>query len=332
MHKVVLELMKKNRKHFINILLLILIAGTVTLMTGSTNPGRHESPVSEVPYLVTSPKVPRQVTFAGKEIDLTRYDRRERMDRELTGLTYTHGNTMLMIKRANRYFPLIEPVLAMNGIPDDFKYLMTIESDLNIQARSPAGAAGLWQMLEATGRENGLEVNPNVDERYHVIKSTEAACRYLRKAYAKYGDWMTVAASYNAGQGRISGELDKQAADDAMDLWLNQETSRYMFRILAIKQIFGNPRQYGFLLKRENLYPVIASDVAVVDSGIADLAAYARQMGITYAQLKDANPWLRDRSLENKSRKTYLLTIPTPEGMNYDPQKTAVHDRKWIAD
>lgn len=302
------------------------------MLTGSIEPGGHESPRSEVPYLVTSPRVPSQVTFAGQVIDLTPADRRERMDRELTGLTYTHGNTMLMIKRANRYFPLIEPILAMNGIPDDFKYLMTIESDLNILARSPSGAAGLWQILETTGKEYGLEVNRNVDERYHVIKSTEAACRYFKKAYAKYGDWMTVAASYNAGQGRISTELEKQGAGQAMDLWLNQETSRYMFRILAIKELFADPKRYGFLLKRENLYPVVSSEVVVVDSGISDLAAFARQNGVTYAWIKEANPWLKERSLENKSRKTYLLNIPTWEGIHYDPRKTAVHDRKWIVD
>lgn len=322
--------MKSKQKLFISIFSLILAAGITAFLTGSINPGEYESPKSEVPSPVASPEVPGKVLFAGKEISLDTYDRRERMDRELTGLTYTHGNTMLMIKRANRYFPLVEPILAMNGIPDDFKYLMTIESDLNILARSPSGAAGLWQILESTGKENGLEVNQNVDERYHIIKSTEAACRYFKQAYAKYNDWMTVAASYNAGQGRISTELEKQLADNAMNLWLNQETSRYMFRILAAKEIFSNPRKYGFLLRKENLYPVISCKSATVSTEIPDLAEYARQQSITYFQLKDSNPWLRDRALENKSGKTYLINIPTQEGMNYDPAKTAVHNRKWV--
>lgn len=322
--------MKTNRINIVFITLLTFLAGSMLLITGSAGIGEYESPKSEVPFLITSPTVPKQATFAGKEIDLTSYDRRERMDRELTSLTYTHGNTMLMIKRANRYFPLIEPILAMNGIPDDFKYLMTIESDLNILARSPSGAAGLWQILDSTGKENGLEVNQYIDERYHIIKSTEAACRYLKKAYAKYGDWMTVAASYNAGQGRISTELNKQLADNAMNLWLNQETSRYMFRILAVKEIFNNPQRYGYLLKKENLYPIIPCNRIKINTGIANLAEFARQYGITYAQLKDANPWLRDRSLENKSAREYILSIPTKEGMNYDPQKTTAHSKKWV--
>lgn len=322
--------MRINRINILFISLLAIFAGSVPLLIGSVQVGEHESPKSQVPYCVTSPAVPGQVRFAGKEIDLTRYDRRERMDRELTSMTYLHSNTMLMIKRANRYFPAIEPILMMNGIPDDFKYLMTIESDLNILARSPAGAAGLWQIMDSTGQEIGLEVNRNIDERYHVIKSTEAACRYLRKAYAKYGDWMTVAASYNAGQGRISTELDKQSADNAMDLWLNQETSRYMFRILAVKEILNDPQRFGFLLKKESLYPPIPYKEVKVNTGIADLSEFARQQGISYAQLKDANPWLKDRSLENKSGKEYILNIPTREGMNYNPHKTVAHNKKWV--
>lgn len=160
-----------------------------------------------------------------------------------------------MIKRANRYFPIVEPILKENGVPDDFKYLMTIESNLDTRARSPRGAAGLWQFMDTTGKEFGLEVNANVDERYHIEKATRAACRYLKQAYAKYGDWMSVAASYNAGQRRISSSLEQQQADTALDLWLNEETSRYIFRIMAAKLVFSHPAHYGFRLRRENLYP-----------------------------------------------------------------------------
>lgn len=284
----------------------------------------------EIPYTVTPPNVPSQVTFAGETVDLRRYDRRERMDREQTAFTYMHSTTMLMIKRANRYFPIIEPILKANGIPDDFKYLMVIESNLNPLARSPAGAAGLWQFMESTGREYGLEVNKNIDERYHVIKATEAACRYLKKAYAKYGDWLTVAASYNAGQGRISTELEKQLAGNALDLWLNDETSRYMYRILAAKELFASPRKYGFLIKKEQLYPPIPYREVQVDSTVNDLAAFARSYGITYAQLKDANPWLRDRFLENKSGRIYKLHIPQKEGMYYDPARTVPYNKNWV--
>lgn len=313
---------------FLSIILSVLTGPAFSLGVQSNIQLYPQEP--EVPYTVTPPNVPSQVTFAGETVDLRRYDRRERMDREQTAFTYMHSTTMLMIKRANRYFPIIEPILKANGIPDDFKYLMVIESNLNPLARSPAGAAGLWQFMESTGREYGLEVNKNIDERYHVIKATEAACRYLKKAYAKYGDWLTVAASYNAGQGRISTELEKQLADNAMDLWLNDETSRYMYRILAAKELFASPRKYGFLIKKEQLYPPIPYREVQVDSTVDDLAAFARSYGITYAQLKDANPWLRDRFLENKSGRTYKLHIPQKEGMYYDPARTVPYNKNWV--
>ena len=223
----------------------------------STIDPEQQSVKSEVPYCVTSPSVPDKITFAGQEIDLTRYDHRERMDREQMSFTYMHSTTMLTIKRANRFFPIIEPILKENGVPDDFKYLAVIESNLNTLARSPAGAAGMWQFMQTTGREFGLEVNPNIDERYHVEKATRAACQYLKDAYQRYGNWLCVAAAYNGGQGRISSELKKQLVDQAVDLWLVEETSRYMFRLLAAKAVISNPQRYGFLLKREHLYPVI---------------------------------------------------------------------------
>lgn len=287
---------------------------------------------SEVPYCVTSLSVPEQVVFDGKIIDLTRYDRRERMDRELSSFTFMHSTTMLLIKRANRYFPIVEPILKANGIPDDFKYLMVIESSLNHIARSPAGAAGLWQFMPATGREFGLEVNSNVDERYHIEKATVAACKYFKQAYAKYGDWMAVSAAYNAGQARISSQLSKQLASHAMDLWLVEETSRYMFRLLAVKEVFSHPQRYGFLLKKEQLYPVIPHTEITVNSPIDNLYEFAKEQGITYAQLRDANPWLREMSLKNKTGKKYVIHIPTREGMYYNPKKTVPYNKHWVID
>lgn len=295
------------------------------------NPAR-QSVQSEVPYCVTSPKVPKQVTFAGQTIDLTRYDHYERMDRELMSFTYMHSSTLLTIKRANRYFPIIEPILKAQGIPDDLKYLAVIESHLNPQAKSPAGAAGMWQFMPTTGREFGLEVNKNIDERYHVEKETLAACKYLKQAYAKYGDWLCVAASYNAGQGRITSEKKKQQAERAIDLWLVEETSRYIFRLLAAKAVIMHPQQYGFLLKRNQLYPPIPCKELTITTGIDTLANFAKEQGISYAQLKDANPWLRERSLANKSRRTYVLKIPTQEGMHYNPDKTLPHNSNWVID
>ena len=185
--------------------------------------------------------VPDSISFCGETIDLTRFDRRENMDRELLAFTYMHSTSIQIIKRANRYFPIIEPILRKNGIPDDFKYLMAIESNNNPLARSGAGAAGLWQFMPVTAREFGLEVGNNIDERYHVEKSTEAACRYLKQAYDRFGSWINVAASYNAGQSRISQELKKQYEENALDLYLVEETTRYIYRILAAKMMLSDP-------------------------------------------------------------------------------------------
>ena len=295
------------------------------------NPER-ESVQSQVPSFTAPPDVPDSIRFADEVIDLRRYDLRERMDRELMAFTYMHSSTMLIIKRANRYFPVIEPILREEGLPDDFKYLAVIESSLNPQARSRAGAAGMWQFMTGTGRDFGLEVNHNIDERYHIEKSTRAACDYLKQAYAKYGSWLCVAASYNAGQGRITQQLQKQGVQRAVDLWLVEETTRYMFRLLAAKAVLTHPQQYGFLLKHSDLYPPIPCTTDTVTTGIADLASYARGKGITYAQLKDANPWLRDTFLQNKSGRTYVLKLPTQAGMHYDPQKTRAHNRAWTVD
>ena len=276
--------------------------------------------------------VPSSVTFCGKNIDLTRYDRYERMDRELLAFTYMHSTSIQMIKKANRYFPIVEPILKANGIPDDFKYLMVIESNLNPNARSSAGAAGLWQFMQTTGREYGLEVNKNIDERYHVEKSTEAACKYLKDAYAKYQDWIAVAASYNAGQARISTQFEKQQVDDMLDLYLVEETARYVYRIIAAKIMFSNPSAFGFRLRTKDLYMPIPYKEVSVNTGILNLAEWAKKQGITYALLKNMNPWLRDNFLQNVSKRTYTLKIPTAEGMKHDPKKVKVHDKRWVVE
>ena len=276
--------------------------------------------------------VPSSVTFCGKNIDLTRYDRYERMDRELLAFTYMHSTSIQMIKKANRYFPIVEPILKANGIPDDFKYLMVIESNLNPNARSSAGAAGLWQFMQTTGREYGLEVNKNIDERYHVEKSTEAACKYLKDAYAKYQDWIAVAASYNAGQARISTQFEKQQVDDMLDLFLVEETARYVYRIIAAKIMFSNPSAFGFRLRTKDLYMPIPYKEVSVNTGILNLAEWAKKQGITYALLKNMNPWLRDNFLQNVSKRTYTIKIPTAEGMKHDPKKVKAHDKRWVVE
>ena len=277
-------------------------------------------------------EVPSSVTFCGKSIDLTRYDRYERMDRELLAFTYMHSTSIQMIKKANRYFPIVEPILKANGIPDDFKYLMVIESNLNPNARSGAGAAGLWQFMQTTGREYGLEVNKNIDERYHVEKATEAACKYLKDAYNKYQDWIAVAASYNAGQARISSQFEKQQVDDMLDLYLVEETARYVYRIIAAKSMFSNPSAFGFRLRTKDLYMPIPYKEVTVNTGISNLAEWAKKQGITYALLKNMNPWLRDNFLQNVSKRTYTLKIPTAEGMKHDPKKVKAHNKRWVVE
>ncbi len=327
--------MNKNHLKYTALTAVVaLCAGSVLpFLVGSDkfHPERDSVKSQTLSYTVPL-HVPESVSFADETIDLDRYDLRERLDRELMAFTYMHSSTLLTIKRANRYFPIIEPILREEGMPDDLKYLAVIESSLNPQARSRAGAAGMWQFMKTTGREYGLEVNDNIDERYHIEKSTRAACHYLKEAYEKYGSWLCVAASYNAGQGRITQQLARQGAGRAVDLWLVEETARYMFRLLAAKTVLSNPQQYGFLLKREHLYPPIPYTTDTVTTGIEDLAAYAKGKGISYAQLKDANLWLRDTFLQNRSGRTYVLKIPTQAGMHYDPKKTRAHNRAWTVD
>ena len=280
-----------------------------------------------------SPRIPVQVTFAGENIELTLQDRRERMDREMLSFCYSHINTMLQIKRANRLFPIVEPILVKHGIPSDFKYLMIIECNGDVEARSGAGAAGPWQFLEKTGRQYGLEVNGEVDERYNIEKATIAACRYLKESYEEYGDWLTVAASYNTGRANVTKRINAQKEDKAINLVLLPETSRYIFRLLAVKTIFSNPQAYGFILKESDLYPTIPiSKTITVSNAVTSWADIAKEHGVTYLQLHEANPWIRSASMANKSNKTYKVKIPDVKTLEYDPAKTKAHDRRWIAE
>lgn len=305
----------------------------IPLLLGNQNVGDKEMPQSKVAALAVVPEVPSEVHFADEAIKLDRADLRERMDREITAFTYSHQLTLLMIKRANRYFPIVEPILKECGVPDDLKYLMVIESNLSPLAKSSVGAAGMWQFMPETGRKYGLEVNANIDERYNIEKATRAACAYLKESYDMYGDWMTVAASYNAGQNGITRRLEKQGVDNAMDLWLVEETSRYMFRILTAKMVLESPKTYGFMLKRSQLYPYIApKEIVTTTQQIDDLTAFAKKHGVTVAQLKEENPWLREYTMNNKSGRTYRLRIPDVEALHYDPNKTKPHNPDWTVD
>lgn len=258
-----------------------------------------------------APSVPASMEFAGDVISFARMDLYERMDRELISFTYMHTNSTLLLKKAGRYFIQVEPILRREGVPEDFKYLMAIESNLDPKALSGAGAAGLWQFLKSTGQEYGLEVNSEVDERYNIEKETVAACAYLKDAYAKYGDWLTVAASYNAGQNGISRRIEAQRRTSALDLWMPEETSRYIFRILAAKLFFENPADFGFHVEASECYPYTPPSKTVTVSGpIPSLVDFAESNGVSYAMLKGSNLWLRSDKLTNKSGKTYRIIIP----------------------
>lgn len=281
---------------------------------------------------VVNPEIPGSMTFAGKSVNLDDTDMWERLDRELTAMAYAHGNTLLGIKRANKYFPVIAPILKRNGVPDDIIYLAVIESTLNPRALSPAKAGGMWQFMPSTAKEYGLEVNDYVDERYDIEKATEAACRYLKNAYAKYGNWESVAASYNGGLARITNELAAQQVNSAYDLYLADETMRYMFRLLAMKMIMENPQKYVFRLTADQLYQPLEYKVVEVSAPVDDWAAWAKGQGIDYQTLRDNNPWIRAKSLPNKTGKTYRVNIPTKESMSRSKQKKTVYNPAWVVD
>lgn len=266
-------------------------------------------------YEIKATKLPSYMELAGERVPLEKPDIRERMDRELLVNTYWQSNGLLLIKRANKYFPIIEPLLEKYGIPDDFKYLAVAESALLVDNPSHARASGLWHFLPRTARERkfGLEVNKNVDERYHIEKSTKAAARYLKDAKKKFGTWTLAAASYNAGMGRVSSRLKTQGVNSYYDALLPDETERYVFRILALKEIMSNPEKYGFVYDQEDLYTYPETYEVEVDTAITNIARFAKNYGITYKELKLVNPWLRENKLNNKSRKLYKIKIPVKQ-------------------
>jgi len=260
-------------------------------------------------YNIKALKIPEGLTFAGEKVPTERFDIRERMDRELLVNTYWQSNGLLLIKRAHKYFPIIEPLLKKYGIPDDFKYLAVAESGLQNNS-SPAGAAGFWHFLKSSAREYGLEVNRNVDERYNLELATKVAAEYLKKSKERFGTWALATAAYNAGNARIARSLKTQQVNDYYDLLLNSETSRYVFRIVALKEILSNPKQYGFEFENEDLYTLPKSYTVKVDTVISNIASFAKKYGTNYKELKLYNPWLRENKLNNKSKKLYKIQIP----------------------
>lgn len=317
----------------------MLAVGLLVNALAGTACAREKSPQAQSNFIPAqdkleyyNPEVPEQVTIAGELVDLDREDLRERLDRELTSMAYNHSTTMLVLKRANKYFPLIAPILKKNGIPDDFVYLAAIESSLTYRAYSPKKAAGMWQFIAQTGKEFGLEVGEEVDERYDPEKSTVAACKYLKKAYAKFGSWTAVAASYNAGMTGISKMMDNQLVDNYFDLYLTEETSRYVFRMIAMKMMLENPRKYGFILTPEQLYQPVDYTTETVSGPVESWAKWAKERGVTYSQLREMNPWIRSTKLTNKAGKTYTVKIPVQSQLYRSKREIKVYNQNWVSD
>ena len=255
--------------------------------------------------------IPSVMTFAGERVPLQDTDVRERLDREIHVNTYWHSNMLLMIKKANRFFSEIEPLLKKYNLPDDFKYLAVAESGLD-NVTSHAGASGFWQFMKATGKEYGLEINNYVDERYNLELATKVAAQYLINSKELFGSWTNAAAAYNAGNAGITKQMKRQDATNYYSLLLNSETGRYVFRILAFKEILSNPEKYGFYVDQQDLYQAIPTKTIIIDTPVTDFAKFAKQQGINYKILKIHNPWLRDTYLKNASGKAYSIKIPIP--------------------
>lgn len=260
-------------------------------------------------YKIVSPKFPESLSFAGEGVPIENFEVFERIDREILVNTYWHSATILTLKRANRWFPVIENILRNNNIPDDFKYIAAIESGL-INVVSPAKATGFWQLLEEPAKKYGLEINDEVDERYDVAMATEAACKYLREAYNKFGNWTLAAASYNMGMTGVARQLERQKTNNYYNLVLGEETSRYIARAVAMKAIMLKPKNYGFLVDDENLYAPLKWNEVELSEQTVNLADYAFTQGANYKILKYYNPWLRDNTLTNKKGKTYKIKLP----------------------
>jgi len=313
--KVLIGVNMKN-KSLISKILFFALGGVLTLLvfiTFSAFSSEEANKISSFDsniFEVRTPNVPSEVYLFGEKIPLESFDIYERLDRELIVNSYLHSATLLGLKRSGRWFPVIEPILKRNNIPDDFKYLAVAESNLD-NAISSAGATGFWQFMESAGKKYGLEINDQVDERYHVEKSTQAACDYLKEAYDKFGSWTLAAAAYNAGFNGIEKWSNIQNSKNFYNLLLNSETSRYIFRIAALKIIFENPSTYHFHINNSEKYQPLNTVEMTIDSTITDFSAFAQQLKINYKILKYYNPWLRDTGLKNKNKKVYIIKVPS---------------------
>lgn len=297
----------KNSLRILSLCTLVIITALLTnaiSIQNSTDPKNTSDS-----YKIKALKLPPDLNLAGERVPLEQVDIKERMDRELLVNTYWQSNGLLLIKRANKYFPILEPLLKKHGLPDDFKYLCVAESAL-IDETSSAGAAGFWHFMKGTGKEFGLEINKNVDERYDIEKSTKVAADYLKKSYERFGSWTLAAAAYNAGNARVSRSLKAQGVTSYYDALLPDETERYVLRIIALKEVLSNPKKYGFIFDQNDLYTLQKTRTVKVDTIITNIALFAKKFDTNYKELKLHNPWLKQNKLNNKSRKMYEIKIP----------------------
>lgn len=308
-------------------IILLSLCGYLIISSFGTNTNTETNttntdPITEVNNRnqVFAVELPTEMNFAGESVPLLDPEVRERLDRELLVNKYWQSNGILLIKRAHKYFPIVEPILKEYGVPDDFKYLALAESGF-MQVVSPAGATGFWQIMKTTGKEYGLEINDNIDERYHIEKATRVACQYFLNSKERFGSWTLAAAAYNAGNAGVNRQLERQEVSNYYDLLLVEETSRYVFRILALKAIVGNYQDYGFQIKQEQMYELADVVEVDVDSSISNLAAFAKDYGISYKTLKRYNPWLRDKNLQNNSGRLYTLQIPDSTAYIFNSKK-----------
>ncbi|MDA9348205.1 lytic transglycosylase domain-containing protein [Polaribacter sp.] len=289
---------------------LIGVIAITSLFIKGIDKAKSEPPKSTSDkYEIQALELPENLNLAGERVPVERQHIRERMDRELLVNTYWQSNGLLLLKRANKYFPILEPLLKEYGLPDDFKYLAVAESAL-IDETSSVGAAGMWHFMKNTGKEYGLEINQNVDERYHIEKSTKVAAQYLIKAKERFGSWTLAAAAYNAGNYGVSRRLEAQGVTSYYDAFLPNETERYVLRIIALKEVLSNPRKYGFKFEEKDLYTMEKTRTIKVDSAITNIALFAKNFGLNYKELKLHNPWLRQNKLNNRSQKVYEIKIP----------------------
>ncbi|MCX6255954.1 MAG: lytic transglycosylase domain-containing protein [Bacteroidia bacterium] len=306
---------------FVLISTILIILSIALGFKGFSSSQEPERPVLDTIYNIKSFKLPDNVTFAGEKMPLDNFDTRESLEREILTSAYRHSSTILIIKRANRYLPFIEKILKKNNIPDDFKYLVAAESEYSNMV-SPAGATGFWQIMPETGREEGMEINTVIDERYDVEKSTQFACDYFLKSYEKYGNWTLAAASYNGGRAAIDEQIEIQHQNNYYDLLLSEETARYIFRAVAYKLVITDPGSFGFNISRDDLYPELKYFEVKVDSAITNFSSFAGKFGTNYKMLKLLNPWLRKPFLTPKPNKQYLIKIPSDGMRNIEKTET----------